>query len=310
MLSRVAERVFWMARYLERAESTARIANTFSQIRMDLPRGSELPWQTLLEIFGADGNFDDLKRSASEHSVLNFMLARVGNPNSIRFSVTAARENARTAREVLPEEVWELVNELHLFTKEFAEKSVARRNRFDFLMQIVTRCQALSGLMMTTQTRDHAYRFITFGHLVERLDLNARVILAVSAAIDSREGANPAFDGLIWAGFLEALSALGTYKRSVGPMVEPHSALNFVIRNPDLPRSIVYCLNTIRMSLKSMKSSEKVITPIDQSLKNMYTFDAEEMSVETMHNFVSGIQSCAERLTNNATNNWFLPISL
>ena len=117
------------------------------------------------------------------------------------------------------EEVWELVNELHLFTKEFAEKSVARRNRFDFLMQIVTRCQALSGLMMTTQTRDHAYRFITFGHLVERLDLNARVILAVSAAIDSREGANPAFDGLIWAGFLEALSALGTYKRSVGPMV-------------------------------------------------------------------------------------------
>ena len=197
MLSRVAERVFWMARYLERAESTARIANTFSQIRMDLPRGSELPWQTLLEIFGADGNFDDLKRSASEHSVLNFMLARVGNPNSIRFSVTAARENARTAREVLPEEVWELVNELHLFTKEFAEKSVARRNRFDFLMQIVTRCQALSGLMMTTQTRDHAYRFITFGHLVERLDLNARVILAVSAAIDSREGANPAFDGLV-----------------------------------------------------------------------------------------------------------------
>ena len=310
MLSRVAERVFWMARYLERAESTARIANTFSQIRMDLPRGSELPWQTLLEIFGADGNFDDLKRSASEHSVLNFMLARVGNPNSIRFSVTAARENARTAREVLPEEVWELVNELHLFTKEFAEKSVARRNRFDFLMQIVTRCQALSGLMMTTQTRDHAYRFITFGHLVERLDLNARVILAVSAAIDSRARANPAFDGLIWAGFLEALSALGTYKRSVGPMVEPHSALNFVIRNPDLPRSIVYCLNTIRMSLKSMKSSEKVITPIDQSLKSLYTFDAEEMSVETMHNFVSGIQSCAERLTNNATNNWFLPISL
>ena len=310
MLSRVAERVFWMARYLERAESTARIANTFSQIRMDLPRGSELPWQTLLEIFGADGNFDDLKRSASEHSVLNFMLARVGNPNSIRFSVTAARENARTAREVLPEEVWELVNELHLFTKEFAEKSVARRNRFDFLMQIVTRCQALSGLMMTTQTRDHAYRFITFGHLVERLDLNARVILAVSAAIDSREGANPAFDGLIWAGFLEALSALGTYKRSVGPMVEPHSALNFVIRNPDLPRSIVYCLNTIRMSLKSMKSSEKVITPIDQSLKSLYTFDAEEMSVETMHNFVSGVQSCAERLTNNVTNNWFLPISL
>ena len=61
MLSRVAERVFWMARYLERAESTARIANTFSQIRMDLPRGSELPWQTLLEIFTADGNFDDLK---------------------------------------------------------------------------------------------------------------------------------------------------------------------------------------------------------------------------------------------------------
>ena len=92
-------------------------------------------------------------------------------------------------------------------------------------------------------------------------------------------------------------------------MVEPHSALNFVVRNPDLPRSIVYCLNTIRMSLKSMKNSERVITPIDLSLKNIYTFDAEEMGTKTMHDFVEEVQICAERLTNNAMKNWFLPVN-
>ena len=307
MLSRVAERVFWMARYLERAECTARIVNTFSQLRMDLPRGSELPWHTLLEIFGTDKTFDELKHKEREHSVLSFMIARVGNPNSIRFSITAARQNARTTRDVLPEEVWEVSNELYLFTKEFAEKSVARRNRFEFLTEIIARCQTLSGLMMTTQTRDHAYRFITFGHLVERLDLNARVILAVSEAIQSRERANPAFDSLIWAGFLDALSTLGTYRRSIGPMVEPRPALDFIIRNPDLPRSIVYCLNTIRILLKSMKNSDRVISPIDQSLKGMYIFDEQEMTLESMHDYVEGVQRCAERLTINATKNWFLP---
>jgi uncharacterized alpha-E superfamily protein len=307
MLSRVAERVFWMARYLERAENAARILNTFSQMRMDLPRGSELPWHTVLEIFGADEDFNESKHREREHSVLSFMIARMGNPTSIRFAIAAARQNARTTRDVLPQEVWEVTNELYLFTKEFAEKSVARRNRFKFLTEIIARCQTLSGLTMTTQTRDHAYRFITFGHLVERLDLNTRVILAVSEAIRSREHANPAFDGVIWAGFLDALSALGTYRRSVGPMVEPGPALDFIIRNPDLPRSIVYCLNTMRLSLKHLKNSDRVVFLIDQSLKNIYIFETEKMSVELMQDYVGNVQRCAERITINATKNWFLP---
>ena len=279
MLSRVAERVFWMARYLERAEYTARVVNVLSQLRMDLPKGTELPWSTLLDVFGADHLPDSLKNNEGEHAVLSYIMARAGNPSSIRSSIKAARENARTTRGILPEELWELINELNLFVLESTEKSINRRNRFEFLSEIITRCQTLSGFLMTTHIRDHTYKFIIAGHLLERLDVTVRVVNAVSKAIDSRNGSNPAFDALIWAGLL------------------------------DLPRSLVYCLNTIRMSIKSLKNSEKVIGPIDYGLKRLYYFDAGEMKSEETRRCLADLQDCGERLTINATNNWFLPLA-
>ncbi len=307
MLSRVAERVFWMARYLERAECTARVVNVLSQLRMDLPKGTELPWSTLLDVFGTDHLPDSLKNNQGEYAVLSYIMARTGNPSSIRSSIKAARENARTTRGILPEELWELINELNLFVLESTEKSINRRNRFEFLSEIITRCQTLSGFLMTTHIRDHTYKFIIFGHLLERLDITARVVNTVSKAIDSRNGSNPAFDALIWAGLLDSVSALGAYRQSIGPMVDSDSAINFIVLNPDLPRSIVYCLNTIRMAIKSLKNSEKVIGPIDYGLKRLYYFDSEEMKSQETRRCLADLQDCGERLTMNATNTWFLP---
>ena len=91
MLSRVAERIFWMARYLERAECTARVVNVLSQLRMDLPKGTELPWSTLLDVFGTDHLPDSLKNNQGEYAVLSYIMARAGNPSSIRSSIKAAR---------------------------------------------------------------------------------------------------------------------------------------------------------------------------------------------------------------------------
>lgn len=309
MLSRVADRVYWMARYLERAESIARITHTFSHLMMDLPKGTEVSWHTLFEIFEVEQDVINRALPCGEYEVLDFMIARPENPSSIRYAIKAARENARTTRDVLSDEVWESVNELHIYSREFAEKSVARRNRFNFLNSVVRRCHALSGLIMTTQRRDHTYRFIKLGHLLERFDVTTRVVASVSQAIDMRDSNNPAFDALIWAGLLESLSAIGNYRRCVGPMVEPHSAVNFVFLEPDLPRSMMFCLCGIRKSLICLKGHEKVLQPIDEALEMLSSFDAEKVPPLLMQQFVEDLQSCAERLSIALMMTWFSPMT-
>ena len=140
LLSRVAERLYWMGRYLERAEDTARVTQAYTHLIMDIPEGTDLGWDTLVKILDAEPTFESRFRAYNEHNVLGFLIADEDNTCSIRQSIKAARENVRTTRDVLPTEVWEHVNELYLYTQEFAEKSVGRRNRHHFLDQV----QALS----------------------------------------------------------------------------------------------------------------------------------------------------------------------
>ena len=123
MLSRVAERLYWMARYLERAEDTARLTQAYSHLIMDIPAGSEPGWEILVRILDAQPIFGESHRVCNEQNVLRFLIADEENPGSVHFCIRAARENVRTTRDVLPEEVWEHVNELYLFSTENAARS-------------------------------------------------------------------------------------------------------------------------------------------------------------------------------------------
>ena len=152
MLSRVAERLYWMARYLERAEDTARLTQSFNHLIMDIPAGSEPGWDILVRILDAEPVFGENHRAFNEQNVLKFLIADEENAGSIHFCIKAARENVRTTRDVLPEEVWEHVNELYLFSMEHAAKSVGRRTRHAFLEQVVTRCQMINGLLVGLYT--------------------------------------------------------------------------------------------------------------------------------------------------------------
>ena len=244
MLAQVAERIFWMSRYLERSESIARMVNAYSQLIMDLPKGAELKWSTLLNIFGLEETFKSRELYLTEHSVVQFLIARINNNSSLKYSVKKAQENARITRTVLTEEVWETINELQIYVNEFSDRSVSRKNRYLFLDEVVGRCQMVNGLMITNQCRDHVYRFSKVGHLLERIDLNVRTIDTLSYATSGSANRDNAFDTLIWAGMLRSLSTLGMYRRSVGPMVDAQSAINFVVSEETLPRSTIFCLKS------------------------------------------------------------------
>tara|TARA_A100001015_G_scaffold70044_1_gene77572 strand:+ start:4643 stop:5575 length:933 start_codon:yes stop_codon:yes gene_type:complete len=307
MLSRMAQRVFWMARYLERAESTARILNTFSQLRMDLPKGTELPWKMLPDIFGSAEALIGRKDSYSESVVLEFLIARLGNPSSLRASTAMARENARTTRHLLSKELWELINELNLYAAERGEKSISRKNRFEYLIEIANRCQTINGLVMSTQIRDDAHAFFGLGQLIERVDITCRVVSVMSLAIESRSKSNPGIDSLIWASLLESLSSLNAYRQLIGPMVEPKEAVNLIVLHPSLPRSMIFCLNVMKKTFSRLRKSDDFIVRIDEITLDLDYFDADQSSPAEIAERFLILQSCSNDLYNKLSRIWSIP---
>ena len=159
MLSRVAERVYWMARYLERAENTARLISVYSNLLLDLPRGTKVGWHSLIDISGAQDEFAATHRVQDERTVVRFLLAEQ-NEISILSILSMARENARTTREVIPAEAFEQINNLYLFAKENAANGISRGPRNALLEEIIVSCQQLTGLLAGTLSHNHVHKFI------------------------------------------------------------------------------------------------------------------------------------------------------
>lgn len=306
MLSRVAERLFWMARYLERAEDTSRLIYSYAHMVMDIPKGSAPDWDILIRILDAEPVFEEHHRAYNEQNVLKFLIADLDNNSSIYRSIRAARENVRTTRDVLPEEVWEYVNELYLYAQEFAEKSVGRRNRYQFLETIISRSQMINGMIISTLPRGHAYRFIKLGHLLERADMTTRVVDVGAAALLGDERLRSAVDPLIWASLLNSLSAMGAYRREIGPQVDASAMVDFVLREGTLPRSVKYCLNGMRQELIPLKNNEEALKLLDQARRKLSRFDPEVRTREELHAFIDKFQASLIRLNSTIDSTWFL----
>lgn len=294
MLSRVADRLFWAARYLERAEDTARLTNAYTHMMMDVPEETAPGWDILIKILAAEPAFEARSRAYSEQNVLKFLIADLENPGGIYHAIKAARENVRTTRDVLPQEAWELVNELYLYTQESAERSIGRRNRYQFLEEIIGRCQEINGLLVSTLCRDHTYRFIQIGRLLERADMTTRIIDVGAAALLGEERQNSlhrgTVDPLIWACLLRSLSAVGAYRREFGPSVEANHMVDFVMRDPTLPRSVRYCLNDIRAELLPLKNHKPALKLLDQARRSLSRFNPHTSSLEQLHRFIDQFQ--------------------
>ncbi|WP_461480727.1 alpha-E domain-containing protein [Porticoccus sp.] len=308
MLSRVADRLYWMSRYLERAENTARFTNAYTHLIMDLPQGAELGWQILVDILDAEPVFSKHYRAFNEQNVLRFLIADLSHFSSINFAIKAARENVRTTRDVLPEETWEHVNELHIYCRDVAEKSIGRRHRYEFLEQIISRCQMINGLLMTTLSRDHPHRFIKLGHLMERADMTTRIIDVGAGAILGRDNPNPAVDTLLWSSMLQSLSAISAYRHKIGPLVEPDPAVNFIFKENSLPRTVTFCLNDILDELEPLKNNRAAKDIAESALRKLARFDAQKMTFAQLHQFIDQFQIYLSQLDETITNTWFLPV--
>jgi uncharacterized alpha-E superfamily protein len=297
-----------MARYLERAEDTARLTQAYTHLIMDIPSGSEPGWDVLVRILDAQPIFAENHRVFNEQNVLKFLIAEEDNPGSIHCCIKGARENVRTTRDVLPEEVWEHVNELYIYSAENAARSVGRRHRHDFLDTVITRCQMITGLLMTTLCRDHAYRFIKLGQLLERADMTTRIIDVGAGALLGDKRLNKAVDPLIWACLLQSLSSMGTYRRTVGPLVEADAVVEFVFRERSLPRSVRFCLDGIRQELMPLKNHKEAVRVLDRARRSLARFQADSDKREELHKFIDRFQVELYTLGGTISSTWFMPV--
>jgi uncharacterized alpha-E superfamily protein len=162
LLSRVAERVYWQARYLERAENVARLLHVFSALQLDLPKGTKLGWQTLVQITGHEEQFAEKYKQENERNVVRFLLAERMEFRSSICWLLLERMPVPT-REIMPTEAFELINGLYYFARDNAEAGISRAERNEILDQIVSRAQQIGGLMAGTMSRDEAYSFRASG---------------------------------------------------------------------------------------------------------------------------------------------------
>ncbi|MEM1188895.1 MAG: alpha-E domain-containing protein [Pseudomonadota bacterium] len=307
MLSRVAERVYWMARYIERAEDTARLVAAYNHLIMDIPRGSEPGWEVLVKILDADPVFDEFYNVRNEQNVMRLLIGESQAACSIPYAIRVARENVRTTRDVLPDEVWELVNELYLYSSEASDKSVARRTRQAYLEQVVQRTQVINGVLRSTLCRDHSYRFIKLGQLLERADMTTRIVDVGASDILSREGvAQQGIEHLLWGTLLKSLSALGAYRRLIEPQVEKNAAVDFVFMEPSFPRSVRFCIREIRKELSEVENSRDALRAIDRVRRKLRGFEAEHFTQPELHAFIDELQVLIDDLHKDIAATWFL----
>lgn len=278
LLSRVADSLYWGARYLERSECTARIVRSYTELVIDLPTTALSSWEPLLAVSGSAETF--LAQHGAEDGavgelpIVRFLVADQHNPGSIASSVDRARENLRTTREIIPREAWQTVNDLYLYVGSNASGGVERRSRARFLGHLIGECQQLDGVMTTVMNRDEAYELWRLGQSIERADMTTRVVGVRAASLLAAERARAASDGdgslqdvhddVQWMGLLRSVSALQMYQRATRGPIDGAAAVRFLLLDPAFPRSVASCATRIREALTRLPRSMRTLPAVDQ----------------------------------------------
>ncbi len=285
MLARAAENLYWMARYLERAENTARLINSTTDVLLDLPHGATLGWDTLIKAVGLDKSFGKLYTQANEDSIMRFMIEDVQNPSSILSCVKYARENTRTLRELLPEELWERINSLYLYLREHAHLATSsRRDRYVVLHDVIAQRHAIVGLISGVMAHDLAYQFIRIGRNIERADMTTRILdINFAVSIPEDMALYEMSVERLWMSTLKALSAYQTYRRLKAVHVSSADVIDFLINDESFPRSLMYCLNEIESCLRAMPFAESVLLSVQQSKSELLRLKVGKLDASEIH---------------------------
>ena len=305
MLSRVADRIYWMSRYLERVENAARLVAVYSELLLDLPEEAGLNWSLPLQILGMD---DAWHHSDQDERELSFLLTSKNNVASVLSSLNFARENARTTRDVVPSEAWRAINELQLYATR-SLPGMVRRPSSVVPAEIVGRCHEITGILEGTMSRGPAYWFVSLGRTLERADMGTRIIdVAAAILLEGRDDLH-LHDSTVWRAVLRAQSAYQMYRQYVRRRILGPDVLRFLLRDAEFPRSITHCVMVLEDSLGQLPRSEQALGQMSALKNRVNGVDLQTMDHEVVHEFADELQLDLAALHNVIFETWLNPMT-
>lgn len=295
MLSRVADSLYWMSRYLERAEHSARLldVNLFGRLdqRTD---GEELRWRRVLRSLSV-GHPDGALPEPQE--VVQRLAFDAGDPHSIVCCIVAARRNAREVREQISSEMWEQMNRLYLHVQRTRPTTVSDAETYEFLQAIRQGSHLFQGITSTTMSRGEEWHFIQLGRFLERVITRVNLLDAHLSdyAGSSQESGSPD-EYLEWANLLKSCSALEAYCRVHTANILPERGAAFLLLDPNFPHSIRFSVDMVQTALESLSGSAPLLRRSDVhrrlgKLLSALSFDLiEEIVARDVHQFLADIR--------------------
>jgi uncharacterized alpha-E superfamily protein len=309
MLSRVAHSLYWMSRYIERAENVARLLDVNLQFLFDFQDITHTKlnayWESLILSSGDEELFDKLYDTADSRTVTEFLAFDLRNPASILSCVYAARENARMIRDQISLEMWETINELHLFLKSHSTAAVWAAGPQEFFAKINRASHLFQGLTGSTYSRSEGWEFIEFGKYIERADKTTRILdVKYHILLPSANDVGGALDTAQWQAVLRSASALEAYRRYYVREILPWKAAEFLIFSDSFPRSLHFCVAQVDDFLRRIlgetgaRPRSAAARASRRLLADLQSLSITEVLNQGLHEFLMDIQGTLDSISN------------
>ena len=281
MISRVADHCFWFGRYVERAEATARALSASVSLSLDAELPSAQVWRPVIVVSGEEDEFreritggdDDHAAWGDGELVQRFMVWDEDNGVSIARSVTGMRWNARSVREVISAEAWEIVNELHLWNRSDIAQVAYAQHRDGYYQHVRRATQLTLGLLRSTMLHDEALHFVWLGVLLERVSQTARILDVHHWAFTNLPRRHEVVENALWLSLLRALSGSEAYLKRAAGRVSSEGVARFLIAERAFPRSIAYCVRSAYDRLCDIRPPGEHALPGGISLERLRILD-------------------------------------
>ena len=256
MLSRVAESLYWMSRYIERAENIARFVDVNLHMILDIPIGMRQQWEPLITVTGDGDIFAERYEEAKLDTVIQFLTFDKEYDNSILGCLISARENARSIREVISSEMWESINDFYLLVASKSARTDALDNPHEFFAKIKIGSQKFIGISEVTMSHGEGWHFLQLGSLIERADKTSRILdVKYFILLPKADYIGTPYDNMQWNAVLKSASALEMYRKRFHRILRSQVA-DFLIFDGEFPRSIRYCVVNSDESLHVITGSQ------------------------------------------------------
>ena len=310
MLSRVAESIYWMSRYIERAENVARVADVTALLELDLPDPSE-QWDPILRVTGDHDDFMSRYDAPTRANVVEFLTFDTRNPDSILSCVAHARENARSVREVISSEMWEEINDFYLALRDPSASARALQQTHDFFRTVRRTSHLIEGTKNETMPHGEAWHFTRMGRSIERADQTSRILdVKYFLLLPSAADVGKPIDDLQWIALLRSASGFEAYRKTFG-RVSAAAVAEFLLSDREFPRSVHHCLTASLDSLRTVAGtpSHGVGNTAERALgllvAELHYAVIIEVIAEGLHEFIDGLQVKLNQVGDAITHTFF-----